>query len=91
MLGAVYTSRLVLPEGLAAGDRAAAGTLGGAVDVAQGLPGGAAAAVADSARAAFSSGMDAAAGIGVAVMVAAAVLVATVWREPRAPAENPRS
>ena len=90
VLGAVYTARLVLPEGLDAGQRAAASTLGGAVDVAEGLPGGTATAVADSARAAFSAGMDVAAGIGVAVMVAAAVLVATVWRERRTPADDPQ-
>ncbi len=90
VLGAVYTSRLVLPDGLDAGARAAASTLGGAVDVAEGLPGGTATAVADSARAAFSAGMDAAAGIGVVVMVGAAVVVATLWREQRAPVEHPR-
>jgi DHA2 family multidrug resistance protein-like MFS transporter len=90
VLGAVYTARLVLPEGLDAGQRAAASTLGGAVDVAEGLPGGTATAVADSARAAFSAGMDVAAGIGVAVMVAAAVLVATVWRERSVPAVDPQ-
>jgi DHA2 family multidrug resistance protein-like MFS transporter len=90
VLGAVYTARLALPEGLDAAQQAAASTLGGAVDVAGGLPGDTGVAVAESARAAFSSGMDAAAGIGVVVMIAAAVLVATVWRERQASGGNPR-
>jgi len=84
VLGAVYTSRLVLPAGLDSAQQAAATTLGGALDVAPELPSGAATALTESARAAFSAGMDLTAGFGVAVVLAAAVLVAVVW--PRHPA-----
>ena len=38
----------------------------------------------DSAREAFTTGLDVTAGIGVAVMLAAATLVALVWRTPAA-------
>lgn len=89
-LGAVYTASLVLPAGLDGADRAAAGTLGGAVDVAEQLPAGSAQSLTESARAAFSAGMDVSAGIGVAVMLAAVVLVTTVWREHRTPEDDPQ-
>ena len=81
VLGAVYTARLALPAGLDDGQREAAGTLGGAVDIADRLPADTAAALTDSAREAFTAGLDVTAGIGVAVMLAAAVLVALVWRD----------
>jgi MFS transporter, DHA2 family, multidrug resistance protein len=84
VLGAVYTARLALPAGLDDGEREAAGTLGGAFDVADRLPAETAAALTDSARAAFTAGMDVTAGIGVVVMLAAAALVALVWRTPPA-------
>ncbi|WP_309229902.1 MFS transporter [Blastococcus sp. TML/M2B] len=86
VLGAVYTTRLVLPAGLDAPDRAAADTLGGAVDVAGRLPAETAAALEAGAREAFSAGVDLTAGIGACVALAAAVLVAVVWRAPRAEA-----
>lgn len=82
VLGAVYTARLVLPDGLDAGDRDAAGTLGGAFDVADRLPAGTSAALTESAREAFTAGLDVTAGIGVGVMLAAAALVTLVWRTP---------
>lgn len=85
VLGAVYTARLVLPAGVDGTDATAAGTLGGAVDVAGRLPADTATALTTSAQEAFSAGMDAAAGIGAVVMVGAVVLVATVWREKRTP------
>ncbi|SOC48999.1 MFS transporter, DHA2 family, multidrug resistance protein [Blastococcus aggregatus] len=84
VLSAVYTAHLVLPADLDAGEREAAGTLGGAFDVADRLPPVAATALTDSAREAFTAGMDLTAGIGVAVMLAAAALVALVWRTPSA-------
>lgn len=90
VLGAVYTARLVLPAGVDGADATAAGTLGGAVDVADRLPGDTAAALTASAQDAFSAGMDAAAGIGAVVMVGAVVLVATVWRADRTPQDDPR-
>ncbi len=90
VLGAVYTARLVLPDGLGGAQETAASTLGGAVDLADRLPGGSAAALTDSARDAFSAGMDAAAGIGVVVMLTAVVLVAAVWRERRTSPGAPR-
>ena len=84
VLAAVYTARLTLPEGLDADDREAAGTLGGAYDLAGDLPSGTASALTASAREAFTAGMDLTAGIGVAVMLVAAVVVGTVWRGPAA-------
>lgn len=84
VLGAVYTARLALPEGLDAGEREAAGTLGGVLDIADRLPPGTAASLTDSAREAFTAGMDLTAGIGVGVMLAAAALVTLVWRTPPA-------
>ena len=84
VLGAVFTARLVLPAGLDDGEREAAGTLGGVLDIADRLPAGTAASLTDSAREAFTTGLDVTAGIGVAVMLAAATLVALVWRTPAA-------
>ncbi len=84
VLGAVYTANLALPDGLSAGERDDAGTLGGVLQIAERLPAGSAAALTDSAREAFSAGLDVTAGIGTAVMLAAATLVALVWRAPSA-------
>lgn len=89
VLGAVYTARLVLPAGLDPGEREAAGTLGGAFDLADRLPPDPATALTDSAREAFTAGMDLTAGIGVGVMLAAAALVAVVWPRPPAGARPP--
>ncbi|MDT0275068.1 MFS transporter [Blastococcus goldschmidtiae] len=86
VLGAVYAARLVLPAGLDAAEREAAGTLGGAFDLADRLPADPAAALTENAREAFTAGMDLTAGIGVGVMLAAAALVALVWRTPPADA-----
>jgi DHA2 family multidrug resistance protein-like MFS transporter len=80
VLAAVYTARLTLPAGLEAGERSAADTLGGAVDVAGGLPADTAAELAGNAREAFAAGVDLTAGIGALIMLTAAVVVATVWR-----------
>jgi MFS transporter, DHA2 family, multidrug resistance protein len=86
VLSAVYTARLTLPAGLDAGERAATATLGGALDVAAELSPGAAAALGEHARAAFTAGVELTAGIGVLVMLAAAVVVTVVWpRHPTPP------
>ena len=53
-------------------------------DVADRLPAGTASALTASAREAFTAGLGTTAAIGVAVMLAAAALVALVWRAPAA-------
>ncbi len=83
VLAGVYTAQLALPAGLDAAQTGAAETLGGALDVADGLPAGAADALAASARAAFAAATDTSAAVGLVVMLAAAALVAAVWRTPR--------
>lgn len=81
VLGAVFAGRLAVPAGV---DEAQVGTLGGALQAAETLPGEAGAALAASAQEAFSAGLDVTAGIGVLVMAAAAVLVARLWRDEQA-------
>ncbi|MFC9795548.1 MFS transporter [Streptomyces sp. NPDC057695] len=76
---ALYHAGVKVPEGAPdyAGD-----TLAGAVDAAQGLPAESAAALLASAREAFTDGLNVIGGIGAAVAVASAVLVAIVVKLP---------
>jgi DHA2 family multidrug resistance protein-like MFS transporter len=84
ILTASYRANVVLPSGLSEAQRMAAGeTLGGAVSVAGQVPADAAAALLDSARHAFDSGVGVAAWIGVALIVAAGVVAATSLRRVR--------
>ncbi|CAM3512196.1 MFS transporter [Occultella aeris] len=79
---AIYRDRVALPETIAAGDRATASeTLGGAVEVAgaQGDPG-VGAALLDSAREAFASGLAVTAAAGVALLAVTAVWVGLALR-----------
>lgn len=79
-----YRAAIVLPAGLSPADAAAAGdTLGGAVTVAGGLPGGAAAELLESARHAFDSGIALTASIGAGLMLTAAVLALLTLRRVR--------
>jgi MFS transporter, DHA2 family, multidrug resistance protein len=79
---AAFRDALVAPAGI---PDSALGTLGGALDVARGRPEGAA--FADAARAAFLTGMHAAAWVGAAIMAAAAASALVIWR--RTPAADP--
>lgn len=81
LITASYRASLVIPAGLTeAQARAAHDTLGGAVHVAESLPGGLADELLASAYHAFDSGVALTAGIGVALMAAAAVLALSVLR-----------
>lgn len=74
ILTAGYRNGVVIPDGLAAADAAAASeTLGGAVEVARHLPEGQAMQLLESARAAFDSGVSTTSLIGVVLMLATAV------------------
>ncbi|PXY31090.1 MFS transporter [Prauserella muralis] len=75
---AVFRDRVVLPEGApeAAGD-----SLAGAVNAAPDLVGDAGAALLDSARAAFTGGLNAVGWVGAAVFAGLAVLAALLLRE----------
>jgi MFS transporter, DHA2 family, multidrug resistance protein len=88
LLGAIGTAvyRAAIPSGLPADGRE---TLGGAVDAAGRLPAGMRAAVLDPAREAFTHGLQVAATVSGALIVAAAVLVATIVRSERAAAAVP--
>lgn len=82
ILTASYRANVVVPGGLSADQSAAAGeTLGGALDVASGLPATSADALITSARAAFDSGVWITSTIAVVLMVTAA---AVIWRTMRA-------
>lgn len=84
ILTASYRNAVALPDGLTGAEQAAAGeTLGGAVSVAAGLPTDAAAALLESARAAFGSGIGPSAWIGVALVLAAAVVARVTLRNAR--------
>lgn len=84
ILTASYRNAVVLPDGLTGPEQAAAGeTLGGAVSVAAGLPTDAAAALLESARAAFGSGIGPSAWIGVALVLVAAVVARLTLRNAR--------
>lgn len=84
ILTASYRSAVVLPDGLTAAQAHAAGeTLGGATTVASQLPTGLGEQLLASARAAFDSGVALTAGIGVGLMVAAAILAVISLRRVR--------
>jgi DHA2 family multidrug resistance protein-like MFS transporter len=84
ILTASYRSAVALPDGLTAAQAHAAGeTLGGATTVAGQLPAGLGEQLLASARAAFDSGVGLTAGIGVGLMVAAAVLAVVSLRKLR--------
>jgi len=84
ILTAVYRGNVVVPDGLSAQDARAAGeTLGGATEVAGGLPDQPAQALLDSARQAFDSGVVITAAIGVVLMVVAAAIASRTLRTAR--------
>ncbi|MFD7453056.1 MFS transporter [Kitasatospora sp. NPDC059827] len=78
---AVYRGGVEVPGGVSDD---AAGTLAGAVEAAKGLPAEAAGAFLDSARAAFTDGMNVIGGIGAVLALASAVLVVLVIKAPPA-------
>ncbi|WP_280679968.1 MFS transporter [Cryobacterium sp. CG_9.6] len=84
ILTASYRSAVQLPEILTGAQQQAAGeTLGGAVSVASTLPADAAAALLESARDAFDSGVGLSAWIGVALVLGAVVVAGTALRRAR--------
>ncbi|MEV0621359.1 MFS transporter [Nonomuraea sp. NPDC050404] len=84
---AVYRSAFVPPEGLAPETARAAGeTLGGAADVAAGLPDRLGEAVLDSARTAFTASMQVSALVGAGMLAVAAILAAVMLRSVTAEA-----
>lgn len=81
LLTATYRGAVQLPAGLTAEQQASAGeTLGGAVDVAGALPGEVSSQLLESAKAAFDSGVVVTSAIGLALMLAAAVLAGRTLR-----------
>lgn len=91
VLAFVYSANLSLPATLAADEREVAGTLGGALNVAEQLPPGEAEALSRSAQEAFTAGLGTAAVVGVGIMLAAALVVAVRWRDGApAPTAAPR-
>lgn len=84
ILTASYRNAILLPEGLTAEQHsAAAETLGGAVHVAGELPPDAAAALLESARHAFDSGVGVSAWLGCGLIVAAAIVALLSLRSVR--------
>lgn len=84
ILTASYRAAVILPDGLSAAQRVAAHeTLGGAVTVADALPGGLAGQLLESARHAFDSGVGLTAGIGAGLMVIAAIVAFVSLRPVR--------
>ncbi|MEB0286319.1 MFS transporter [Cryobacterium sp. 10S3] len=84
ILTSAYRSAVVLPDGLGAGQRAAAGeTLGGAVAVAAELPAGAGRMLLESAREAFLTGIGPTAWIGAGLVVVAAMVAWVALRSAR--------
>ncbi len=84
ILTAVYRTNVAVPDGLPAGDARAAGeTLGGATEVAGGLPDGLARTLLDSAQHAFDSGVVITSAIGVVLMVVAALIALRALRTAR--------
>ncbi|MGP3980122.1 MFS transporter [Streptomyces sp. KR80] len=80
---AVYRSGVEIPAGVPDGAGTSAGdTLAGALETAQGLSSEVAAALVDSARAAFTDGMNVIGGIGALLALGTAVLVAVVIKIP---------
>jgi DHA2 family multidrug resistance protein-like MFS transporter len=91
ILAASYRAAVVLPDGLGSGAVAEAGeTLGGALGVAGELPAAQAAALTESAQAAFDSGVGLTSIIAVVLMLVAAVAVQLSMRPRRAAAAKPR-
>ncbi|WEO78257.1 MFS transporter [Cryobacterium sp. SO2] len=85
ILAASYRASVVLPDGLGRGATAQAGeTLGGALGVAGELPATQASALAESARAAFDSGVGVTSIIAVVLMLVAAAVVQLSMRPRRA-------
>ena len=84
ILSAFYRANVVLPAGLNSGDATAAGeTLGGALGVADGLEPNTAAALIDSAREAFDSGVGATSIIALVLMVTASQVIRITMRPRR--------
>ena len=89
ILAAWYRSAIELPASLTAAEAdAARETLAGAVTVAEGLPRSVADELVASAAHAFDGGVVVTALIGVALMVAAAIVAATTLREPKGAASE---
>ncbi|WP_454085938.1 MFS transporter [Georgenia sp. Marseille-Q6866] len=81
ILTAVYRTNVVVPDGVTGDDARAAGeTLGGATEVASGLPDSVAQTLLESARHAFDSGVVITSSIGVVLMVVAAVIALRALR-----------
>ncbi|WP_407317323.1 MFS transporter [Isoptericola halotolerans] len=81
ILTASYQASVVVPDGVAAADAArAAETLGGATNVAAGLPAEQATVLLDSAHAAFGSGVVTTSVIGLVAVLVAAVVARTTLR-----------
>ncbi|WP_419865911.1 MFS transporter [Microbacterium oleivorans] len=86
ILTALYRAGLVLPDGVPAGAAAAAReTLGGAVTVADGLPGAMGDRVVEAAASAFDAGVGVTSIIGAVLVVCAAVIAATTLKGTRTP------
>ncbi|MDT3317309.1 MFS transporter [Microbacterium sp. KSW4-11] len=86
ILTALYRAGLVLPDGVPAGAAAAAReTLGGAVTVADGLPGALGDRVVEAAASAFDAGVGVTSIIGAVLVVCAAVIAATTLKGTRTP------
>jgi MFS transporter, DHA2 family, multidrug resistance protein len=84
ILTASYRSGVVVPDGLPADDAYSAGqTLGGASEVATGLPAAAGDALLESARHAFDSGVVVTSSVGVALMLVAAGVAFRTLRAAR--------
>ena len=84
IITASYRAALVVPDGLSAGQADAAGeTLGGAVTVADTLPGPLAEQLLASARSAFDSGVGVTAVIGIGLVATAAIVALVTLRHVR--------
>jgi len=84
ILAASYRTSIVVPDGVGAADAAAASeTLGGAVEVSEGLPADIGAQLLESARAAFDSGVVATSWVAVALMAVAITVTLVTLRRVR--------
>jgi DHA2 family multidrug resistance protein-like MFS transporter len=84
ILAASYRLNVVVPAGIGAEETRQAGeTLGGAIGVAESLPANQAAALSESARSAFDSGVGATSLIAVLLMLTAAVVIQVSMRPRR--------
>lgn len=82
ILTATYRNAIEIPKGVSATDGAVAReTLGGAVDVAQGLPAELGTQLLDAAKVAFSHGADRTSLIGAVIVTAAVIMTAAVLRK----------